>query len=54
MYLEDYGSPDDNLSTAAERQFKEHYLHHLGAGVRFVRLESPFGVKRQFRVLILL
>ena len=42
MYVEDYGNPDDNISAAAERIFKEHYLLHLGAGARFVRLESPF------------
>ncbi|KAI9457008.1 hypothetical protein BJY52DRAFT_1098851, partial [Lactarius psammicola] len=34
MHLEDYGSPDDNISDAAERQFKERYLRHLGDGVR--------------------
>ena len=52
--LEDYGNPDDNISDAAERIFKEHYLRHLGAGARFVRLESPFSVKCQCRALILL
>ena len=50
--LEDYGNPDDNISDAAERLFNEHYLRHLGADVRFVRLESPFGVKSQCCVLI--
>ena len=54
MHLEDYGNPGDNVSDAAERVFKEHYLRHLGAGARFVRLESPFSVKCQCRVLILL
>ena len=52
MYLEDYGNPGDSVSDAAETQFKEHYLRHLGAGARFVRLESPFRVKCQCRVLI--
>jgi hypothetical protein len=42
MHLEDYGNPDDDLSDAAESQFKEYYLAHLGDGVRFVQLESPF------------
>jgi len=54
MYLEDYGNPDDNISDAAERLFKEHYLRHIGAGARFVRLESAFGVKRQCNALIVL
>ena len=45
MHLEDYGNPDDNLSDAAERQFNEHYLAHLGDGARFVQLESPFSIK---------
>ena len=54
MNLEDYGNPGDNVSDAAERLFKEHYLGHLGAGARFVRLESPFRVKCQSCVLILL
>ncbi|KAH9054716.1 hypothetical protein EDB87DRAFT_1568149 [Lactarius vividus] len=39
MHLEDYGNTNDNVSDAAERQFKEHYLRHLDDGVRFVRLE---------------
>jgi hypothetical protein len=42
MHLEDYGNPDDDLSDAADSQFKEHYLAHLGDGARFVQLESPF------------
>jgi hypothetical protein len=53
MFLEDYGDPNDSVSIAAERQFKEHYLCHLSDGARFVRLESPFIVKCQCRVLIL-
>ena len=53
MFLEDYGDPNESVSIAAERQFKEHYLCHLGDGARFVRLESPFSVKCQFSVLIL-
>ena len=56
MYLEDYGNPGENISDAAERLFKEHYLSHLGDGAKFVRLESAFGVKfhGQCCVLILL
>lgn len=46
MHLEDFGNPDDKVSHEADRQFKEHYLRHLGEGVRFVRLESEFRVKR--------
>ena len=54
MNLEDYGNPDANtISDEAERQFKEHYLCHLGDGVRFVRLESPFSNKCGGYVLIL-
>jgi hypothetical protein len=54
MYLEDYGNPDDNISEAVERQFKEHYLRHLGDNARFVRLESPFSIKYGGHMLILL
>ena len=52
--LEDYGNPGDNVSDVAERLFNEHYLDPLGAGARFVRLQSPFRVKCQCGVLILL
>ncbi|KAH9027390.1 hypothetical protein EDB85DRAFT_112960 [Lactarius pseudohatsudake] len=38
--LEDQGNPDDNISDAVEKQFREHYLDPLGDGVRFVRLEQ--------------
>ena len=54
IYLEDYGNPGDNILDTAERQFKEHYLRHLGDGARFVRLESAFEVICQCCVLILL
>jgi hypothetical protein len=54
MNLEDYGNPDANtIYDEAERQFEEHYLCHLD-GVRFVRLESPFNIKRGGDMLILL
>ncbi|KAH9002663.1 hypothetical protein EDB86DRAFT_2800383 [Lactarius hatsudake] len=37
--VEDYGNPDDKVSEVAEKIFREHYLHPLGDGVGFVRLE---------------
>ncbi|KAN0137719.1 hypothetical protein V8E53_004475 [Lactarius tabidus] len=41
IHLEDYGNPDDDVSDVAKRQFKEHYLRHLGhSDVRFVQLEK--------------
>ena len=53
MHMEDYGNPDDDIFDEAEKQFKKHYLPHLGDhGARFVRLESPFSVKCGGRVLI--
>ena len=52
IYLEDYGSPDDSISDAVERQFNEHYLGPLGDGARFVRLDSPFRVEHGGRLLI--
>ncbi|KAF8272790.1 hypothetical protein EI94DRAFT_1795791 [Lactarius quietus] len=39
MHLEDFGNPDDNVYDVAQRQFKEHYLRHLGEGARFVQLQ---------------
>ena len=46
MHMFDYPNeyPNSNLSEVAEKQFQEHYLHPLGDDVRFVRLESEFGV----------
>jgi predicted GTPase len=32
--------PDDNVSDVSERIFQEHYLHPLGDGVTYVRLEK--------------
>ncbi|KAH9160178.1 hypothetical protein EDB89DRAFT_934640 [Lactarius sanguifluus] len=40
IYVEDFGSPDDNVSDVAEKQFQEHYLLALDDDVRFVRLEQ--------------
>ncbi|KAI9438904.1 hypothetical protein H4582DRAFT_2075501 [Lactarius indigo] len=40
IHVEDFGSPDDNVSDVAEEQFEEHYLRALDDGVRFVRLEK--------------
>ena len=54
MHLEDYGNPDDNITVAAESQFREHYLSHLGDGVRFVQLQSMFSTKYDGCMLILL
>ena len=38
--------PDSNVSQVVEKQFRDHYLRPLGEGVRYVRLESEFGVVR--------
>jgi hypothetical protein len=54
MHLEDYGNPEDNITDASERQFREHYLCHLGDGVKFVQLQSMFSTKYDGCVLILL
>ncbi|KAH9165341.1 hypothetical protein EDB89DRAFT_1911510 [Lactarius sanguifluus] len=40
IYVEDFGSPGDNISDVAEKQFQEHYLLPLGDSVKFVRLEK--------------
>ena len=48
MHLVDYPDehpPDSKGSEVAEQQFREHYLRPLRNEVRFVRLESGFGVK---------
>ena len=50
MHLADYPDehpPDSKVSEVAEEQFREHYLIPLGNEVRFVRLESGFGVRFQ-------
>src|ERR1700761_7592189 len=47
MHLVDYPDehpPDSKVSEVVEEQFREHYLRPLGNEVRFVRLESGFGV----------
>ncbi|KAH8993270.1 hypothetical protein EDB86DRAFT_1373741 [Lactarius hatsudake] len=38
--VEDFGSPDDDISQVTEEHFQEYYLHPLGDDVRFVRLEK--------------
>ncbi|KAH9022821.1 hypothetical protein EDB85DRAFT_2293107 [Lactarius pseudohatsudake] len=38
--VEDFGSPDDDVSQVTEEHFQEYYLRPLGDGVRFVRLEK--------------
>ncbi|KAH9029723.1 GTP-binding protein [Lactarius hengduanensis] len=40
IYVEDFGSPDDNVFDVADKQFQEHYLCPLGKEVRYVRLEK--------------
>ncbi|KAH8991740.1 hypothetical protein EDB86DRAFT_2830656 [Lactarius hatsudake] len=40
IYVEDFGSPGDNIIDVAEKQFQQHYLLPLGDGVKFVRLEK--------------
>ncbi|KAH8995852.1 hypothetical protein EDB86DRAFT_1069053 [Lactarius hatsudake] len=40
IHVEDFGSPDDNVSDVAEKQFEKHYLGALDDGVIFVRLEN--------------
>jgi hypothetical protein len=55
MHLVDYPHeypPDSNVSEEVEKQFQEHYLHPLGDGVRFVRLESGFRAKCQGYMLM--
>ena len=46
MHMVDF--PDEvqgkNVSEVVEKKFQDHYLCSLGPGVRFVRLESGFGV----------
>jgi hypothetical protein len=36
--------PDSDVSQVVEELFQEHYLRPLGDDVRYVRLESEFGV----------
>ncbi|KAI9456010.1 GTP-binding protein [Lactarius psammicola] len=52
IHLDDFGSPDDNVSDVAERQFQEHYLHPLGDDVKFVRLERMHRQNTRCDVLI--
>jgi hypothetical protein len=47
IHLEDYGSPYDDVSDVAEKQFQEHYLQPLGdTSGRHVRLESGCRVRQ--------
>ncbi|KAH8981387.1 hypothetical protein EDB86DRAFT_2858441 [Lactarius hatsudake] len=50
--VEDYGNPDDKVSEVAEKVFQEHYLHPLGEGVGFVRLEQMHRQNRRCNDLI--
>ena len=47
MLLFDYPEEylDSDVSEAAKKQFREHYLDPLGDNVQYVRLESRFSVK---------
>ncbi|KAH8994691.1 GTP-binding protein [Lactarius hatsudake] len=38
--VEDFGSPDDDVSQVTEEHFQEYYLRPLGDEARFVRLEK--------------
>ncbi|KAH9054970.1 hypothetical protein EDB87DRAFT_1688612 [Lactarius vividus] len=38
--VEDFGSPDDDISQVTEEHFQEYYLRPLGDDVRFVQLEK--------------
>ncbi|KAH9159527.1 hypothetical protein EDB89DRAFT_2236766 [Lactarius sanguifluus] len=52
IHLEDFGSPDDNVSDVTEKLFQEHYLHPLGDNVKFVRLEKIHKQNRHCNELI--
>ena len=54
MHLLDFPGdyPGSSVSEAAEKQFQEHYLDPLGDGVKYMRLESGFGVKWKDYVLM--
>ena len=56
MHLTDYPNeyPGGNVPEVAENLFQEHYLHPLGSDVRYVRLESEFGVLCRGYMLIFL
>ncbi|KAH8991762.1 hypothetical protein EDB86DRAFT_1555195 [Lactarius hatsudake] len=52
IHVEDFGSPDDNISDMAEKKFQEHYLRPLGDDVRFVRLENMHRKRMRCNTLI--
>ena len=54
MHLFDYPEeyPDSDVSEAAKKQFREHYLRPLGDNIKYVRLESKFGVKYRDCILM--
>ena len=56
MHLTDYPNeyPGSIVPEVAENLFQEHYLHPLGGDVRYVRLESEFGVLCQGYMLMFL
>jgi len=55
MDLEDHPkeNPDGNAAEVAENRFNKNYLHPLGEGARYVRLESVFRAKCFGHALIL-
>jgi hypothetical protein len=55
MDLEDHPkeNSDGNAAEVAEKRFNKNYLHPLGEGARYVRLESVYRVKCLSYVLML-
>ena len=55
MNLFDYPqeNPDCEVSAAAEKQFREHYLDPLGDNIKYVRLQSRFRIKYKDYILTL-
>ena len=50
MHMDDYPNkyPDrseSEVAALAVKLFQEHYMHPLGDDVRYVQLQSVFGVK---------
>jgi hypothetical protein len=44
--------PDSTVAQVAEKRFQDHYLHPLGDDVRYVLLESEFGVRYECHMLM--
>jgi hypothetical protein len=45
--------PDSTVAQVAEQRFQDHYLRPLGDDVRYVLLESEFGVRCECHILML-